>query len=184
MFHSMRLEMILRLTLASVAGVVLAGCGASAPPKQASSRAEPALSKAPYDFRKEGVIPPPSGGEARPEADVEEIAVSDSGLTVSDAEAPVDTTRQAVTAADSLADGFRIQVFATADREIAENARAAATERLGVPAYLDLEGGIYKVRVGDYVNRADADRVLSTVRGHYYPDAWVVASRVKVARGQ
>ena len=184
MFQPMQLSLILRIALVSVAGAALVGCGASAPPKQATSRVEPAPSKSPYDFRKEGVIPPASGGEARPEADVEEIAVSDSGLTVSDAEAPVDTTQQAVALADSLADGFRIQVFATGDREIAENSRAVAAERLGVPAYLDLEGGVYKVRVGDYVNRADADRVLSTVRGHYYPDAWVVASRVKVARGQ
>jgi len=96
----------------------------------------------------------------------------------------VDTTRESVAAADSLVDGFRIQVFATADREIAESARVAAGERLGVPAYLDLEGGVYKVRVGDYAARADADRVLATVRAHYYPDAWVVVSRVKAARRQ
>jgi hypothetical protein len=180
----MSINLQLRIVIASVAASACIGCGASAPPKQGTSRVEPASSKSPYDFRKEGVIPPASGGDARPEADVEEIAVSDSGLTVSDAEAPpVDTTRTAVVA-DSLADGFRIQVFATADREIAENARAAAAERLGVPAYLDLEGGVYKVRVGDYVVRPDADRALSTVRGHYYPDAWVVASRVKVPRNR
>jgi hypothetical protein len=157
-------------------------CGASAPPRQTSGRVEPARSQGGYDFRKEGAIPPPAGGGARAETDVEEMAITDSGLEVTEADAPRDTLPPPTAPADSTADGFRIQLFASSDREVAHNARAVAGERLGVPAYLDLEGGVYKVRVGDYVRREDAVAALPGVRGHDYPDAWIVPARVNVAR--
>lgn len=161
---------------------VLAGCGASAPPKQSTSRVEPASSGQGYDFRKEGKIPPPAGGSAHPETDVEEIAdATSSSIDVSEADAPIDTVVAPVPApAAAVVDGFRIQLFASADRDVAQNARAVAAERLGMPAYLDLDGGVYKVRAGDFVRREDANAALSTVRGQFYPDAWVVPAKVNV----
>ena len=174
-----------RIAIACVVVAFLAACGATAPPKQASSRVEPAQ-KGSYDFRSEGKIPPPAGGSAKPEADVEEMAVSDTTLDVRDADAPHDTTPPAAlpVVADSSADGFRIQIFASADRDVAENARSAAATRLNMPAYLDLDGGVYKVRVGDYTTRDAASAALPSVRGQYYPDAWVVPARIKVSRSR
>jgi hypothetical protein len=161
--------------------VVISGCGATAPPRQSTGRAEPASSGGGYDLRKEGRVPAPAGGAARPETDVEEIALSDSSsLAVSDAEAPPDTVPRVSATPAVVTDGFRIQVFASSDRDVAKNARDVAQERLGVPAYLDLEGGVYKVRVGDFIQRDDAATVLSTVRSRYYPDAWIVPARVNV----
>jgi hypothetical protein len=159
-----------------------AACGATAPPKQNSSRVEPA--KGGYDFKSEGKIPQPAGGSARPEADVEEIAVSDTSLDVSEADAPSDTTPPAAVpvVSNSTADGFRIQLFATADRDVAENARNVAAGRLHMPAYLDLDAGVYKVRVGDYLTREQASAALPSVRGQFYPDAWVVPARVNVPK--
>jgi len=157
----------------------LAACGATAPAKQNSSRVEP---KGGYDFKSEGKIPPPAGGSARPEADVEEIAVSDTTLEVSEADAPRDTTPPAPVVSDSTADGFRIQIFASADRDVAENARNVAASRLNMPAYLDLDAGVYKVRIGDYVTRDQAGAALPSVRGQFYPDAWVVPARVNVPK--
>lgn len=161
----------------------IAACGATAPAKQNSSRVEP---KGGYDFKSEGKIPPPAGGSARPEADVEEIAVSDTSLDVSEADAPRDTTPPATApmVSDSTADGFRIQLFASADRDVAENARNVAASRLNMPAYLDLDSGVYKVRVGDYVTRDQASAALPTVRGQFYPDAWVVPARVNVPKAR
>ena len=127
---------------------------ATAPPKQTSSRAEPAQKNG-YDFKSEGKIPPPANGAAHPEADVEEMAVSDTTLDVSEADAPRDSTPTPATPSvtDSTADGFWIQIFASADRDVAENARSVASTRLNMPAYLDLDAGVYKVRVGDYTTR-------------------------------
>lgn len=174
--------------MAACAVVALfAACGATAPPKSNGSRAEPA--KGAYDFRSEGKIPAPAGGSAKPEADVEEMAVTDTSLDVTEAPVPRDTTPPLAApvvstpvVADSIADGFRIQVFASADRDVAQQARTAAAARLGIPAYMDLDGGIYKVRVGDYARREDASAALSKVRGADYPDAWIVPARVNVMR--
>jgi hypothetical protein len=159
--------------------LMIAGCGASTAPRK-QSRVEPA-SKDGYDFRKEGKVPPPAGGQARPETDVEEIAIDDStALEVSEADAPPDTAAQAP--AGATVDGFRIQLFASADRDVAQNARDVAVTRLGLPVYLDLEGGVYKVRAGDFGTRVDADATLPSVRSPFYPDAWIVAARIKAAR--
>jgi len=173
---------ILQITAASALVALLSACGATAPPKQNASRVEPA--KGGYDFKSEGQIPAPSGGSAKPEADVEEIAVTDTTLDVSEADAPHDSTPPVAPAAivDSTSDGFRIQVFASADRDVAQNARNVAADRLGMPAYLDLDAGVYKVRVGDYRNRDDASAALPKVRGQFYPDAWVVPARINVPR--
>jgi hypothetical protein len=175
----------LRITAACVLVALVAACGASAPPKKNSSQVEPA--KGGYDFKSEGKIPAPAGGSAKPEADVEEIAVSDTSLDVADADAPRDTTPPVTpptAVADSTADGFRIQVFASADRDVAQNARTVAASRLNMPAYLDLDAGVYKVRVGDYVTRDQAGAALPTVRGRFYPDAWVVPARINVPRAR
>jgi hypothetical protein len=159
--------------------LVVMGCGATAPPRQGASRAEPA-SKGGYDFKKEGRIPPPAGGSAAPETDVEEIPISDAGIEVTEAEAPPDTARVSAPA-DSIAEGFRIQVFVSADRDVAQNARNVAAQRLGLPTYLDLDGGVYKVRLGDYATREDATRALAGVRSQYYPDAWITPARINIS---
>ena len=169
--------------------VALAGC-ASAPPAGSPTPKPPSVergtAKKPYDFRSEGTIPPLTPADAANEPDVEERGVADSTIDVTDAEAPPDTAREpapvpAPVAAESLIDGFRVQVFATADREIAENASRSAQERLNLPAYVDLDGGMYKVRVGDFATRAQADQALGAIRSQY-SDAWVVASKVRATR--
>ncbi len=175
---------LLQIAAICALAACVAGCGATAPPKQNSSRVEPA--RGGYDFKSEGKIPPPAGGSARPEADVEEIALADTTLDVLEADAPVDTTAPAPTpvASDATADGFRIQVFASADRDVAESARNVAATRLNMPAYLDLDAGVYKVRIGDYVTRDQAAAALPSVRGQFYPDAWVVPARVNLPKAR
>lgn len=160
---------------------LIAGC-APAPRHTAATRTTRASESKPYDFRSEGKVPPPPADATPVEPDVEEIPLSGGSLDVTDAEAPPPDTVRAPAPADSSAEGFRVQVFASADREVAENAARAAEQRLGVTAYTDLEEGMYKVRVGDYLRRPDAEAALATMRSHYYPDAWIVPARVRVPR--
>ena len=162
--------------------VAFAGC-VSAPRHTTPTKAVPtarATDAKPYDFRSEGTIPPLGTADVPNEPDIEEIGVTESAIDVTDAEAPPDTVRQTA-APDTLIDGFRAQVFATADREIAENAARVATERLGLPSYVDLDGGVYKVRVGDFTTRPQADQALASIR-RQYTDAWVVPSKIHAAR--
>lgn len=169
--------------VALAAAFALAGC-ASAPAGTPAKNAVPverASDEKPYDFRSEGKIPPLTPADVPNEPDVEEIEVSETAIEVTDAQAPPDTVREAAPAATPtvLIDGFRVQVFATADREIAENATRVATERLALPGYVELDRGVYKVRMGDFATRPQADQALAGIR-RQYTDAWVVASKVRV----
>jgi cell division septation protein DedD len=159
----------------------LAGC-ASGPSGSSTARPADAGSKQPYDLRSEGEIPPASSNDAPVEADVEEMPISGGSLDVTDAVAPPPDTLRAPAVADSTAEGFRVQVFASSDREVANNAARVAEQRLGLRAYTVLDGGMYKVRVGDYLRRPDAEAAMATMRSHYYPDAWIVPARVRVPR--
>jgi cell division septation protein DedD len=163
----------------------LTGC-ASAPPAGAPAHKSTAVERGsdskPYDFRSEGKIPPLTPADAPNEPDVEEMGVTETPIDVTDSAAPPDTAPKASAApADMLVDGFRVQVFASADREIAENASRGAEDRLNIPSYVDLDGGMYKVRVGNFTTRAQADQALGAIRREY-ADAWVVASKVRAPR--
>jgi cell division septation protein DedD len=169
--------------IAATASAWLVGC-ASAPsspgrPARPAS-VERASESKPYDFRSEGKIPPLSPSDAPNEPDVEEMGIVETPIEASDAEAPP-RTEPVTEPADTLVDGFRVQVFASADRDIAENAARGAQERLGLASYVELDGGMYKVRVGDFAARPEADRALAGVRSHY-PDAWIVPSKVRASR--
>ncbi len=158
-------------------------CACASQPRHKSATPERATASKPYDFRTEGTVPPAGADAAPVEADVEEMPLSGDAIEVSEAEVPPPPdTLIAVAPADSTTDGFRIQVFASADREVAENAASVAEQRLGLSAYTDLEAGMYKVRVGDYQGRPAAEAALKTFRSHYYPDAWIVPARVRVPR--
>ena len=180
----MRTATLFALVTLSMIGA-LAGCASAPPsgsPAQKSSSVERGSDSKPYDFRSEGKIPPLTPADAANEPDVEETGVTETPIHVTDAEAPTDTTPKTPAApADTLVDGFRVQVFASADREIAESASRSAQERLKLPSFVDLDGGMYKVRVGNFTTRAQADQALGAIR-RQYADAWVVASKVRATR--
>ena len=172
---------------ALVAALALSAC-ASAPPsgeRPAKPAKQPPVERAskdkPYDFKSEGTIPPLKPDDAANEPDVQEMGVSDSAdIDVSDADAPPVSAPPAPSE-PALIDGFRVQVLATGDRDIADNAAREAQARLGIPAYVDLDGGMYKVRAGDFATRAEADQALPAIRKQY-PDAWVIASKIRATQ--
>jgi len=169
-----------------VAAATLSAC-ASAPPSGGQPKpakqapVERASKDKPYDFRSEGTIPPLKPDDAANEPDVQEMGVSDSSdIEAADAEAPPVAAPE--TAPEpALIDGFRVQVFASGDRDIAANAAREVQERLRIPTYIDLDGGMYKVRAGDFATRAEADQALPAIRKDY-PDAWVVASKIRATQ--
>ncbi len=169
------------VTTGIVAVLALVSACATAPRHTPAPKKSDTAGGTPYDFRQEGKIPPPAS-DAPVEADVVEIPLADSSLDVTEAEAPPPDTLQAPVVPDSTVEGFRVQVFASSDRQVAEGAASVAEERLGVKAYVDLDGGMYKVRVGDYRTRRDAEAAMATMRKHYYPDAWIVPGMVRVPR--
>ena len=172
---------------------------ACAPTAKKSAPVGRASNSDPYDFEKEGNIPPPEDIERV--ADVEESVVDVDDLGAEDLDAPPpppeDTTlitapggvapkdpdqqpKGPPPAEIRMAEGFRVQVFASAQREAAQTARQEVMDALSVAAYVDLIDGLFKVRVGNCKTREEAVALRDRCRRAGYQDSWVVVSSIKV----
>lgn len=93
-----------------------------------------------------------------------------------DMEQPSDTTK--TTPSGATVPGYRVQIFASSTNEgaekIASEARFKFTERI----YVEYEAPYYKVRVGDYKNRSDAEILKQKAINVGYSDAWIVQTEV------
>ena len=88
-------------------------------------------------------------------------------------------------------DGYRVQVFSSNNRDSAERVRAQALswwqrsgrDRAGAPESLEARvvylQPYYRVRLGAFATREDADAALRLVRDEF-PEAFLVADRVTV----
>ncbi|MGI9627366.1 MAG: DUF5916 domain-containing protein [Longimicrobiales bacterium] len=86
-------------------------------------------------------------------------------------------------AAQAQAPGYRVQVGAQEDRaEAAALQEAVANQLRGEHGVYVVEaGGFHKVRIGDFITRAEAGVVLARVKGLGYSDAWVAADEIQTA---
>ncbi len=78
-------------------------------------------------------------------------------------------------------DGFRVQIFATQNIENATlQKKEAEFVFLGdsVAVYIDFDSPMYKIRVGDCLNRAEAENLREIARKHGYPTSFIVRTKV------
>jgi hypothetical protein len=72
--------------------------------------------------------------------------------------------------------GYRIQIFFDSGSNSSDRARQARDEFLvkypDIPAYVNWKAPNYRVRVGDFKTRLDAERTLQYILADY-PNAWV-----------
>ena len=75
--------------------------------------------------------------------------------------------------------GYRIQIFASPSIDEANAMRSAASQRLGEDSlYVIFDPPVYKVRVGDFRTRIEANQKLGMLVDSGFPDAWVVNDRI------
>jgi hypothetical protein len=81
---------------------------------------------------------------------------------------------------NDLADGYRIQISFSNDRQEAYNIKSKIYKDLpGEKCYVEYEEPYYKLRLGDFATRLDAYDELRSVISKY-PGAFVVRSKVKI----
>ncbi len=86
---------------------------------------------------------------------------------------------------DSLSSqALRIQLHSTEVFGDAKRERLIAEEIFDQPVYLDYEVPYYKVRVGSFSDRKDAESYLQKAKSAGYQNAWIVAVRVNVKGAQ
>ena len=94
-------------------------------------------------------------------------------------EAPAHVAEPAYTGTAGTVDGYRVQVIASSYQDNAENVAAQVRAAFGgVGVYVEHIQGLYKVRVGDYRDRAGAEAMRDRLRNAGYPDAWIVKEPV------
>lgn len=102
---------------------------------------------------------------------------------------PIDTTsRKQETPVYSrkptrTAPGYRVQIFAFAERSRAELAFNDAKLRVNVPVYMEELPGDpapYKIRVGNFQTREEAEKYRDFLRQNGYPDAFIVQCEIEL----
>jgi cell division septation protein DedD len=82
----------------------------------------------------------------------------------------------------NMVSGYRVQIHSFRGRASAIKAQRQVKDRVKefrIEVHLEEEASYYKIRVGDFTSKSDADRlarILKTQKG--YPDAWVVKTSV------
>jgi len=75
--------------------------------------------------------------------------------------------------------GFRVQIAFSEDIDFANQLKAEVSPRLPNQwVYVVYEAPYYKVRVGDFTTRPDANPVLKLLVDLGYKDAWIVPDKV------
>jgi hypothetical protein len=73
--------------------------------------------------------------------------------------------------------GYRVQILASSSLPGPERIKTLSTES-GYPAYVEYEGGLYKIRLGNFTTRAEA-AAARAVLVELYPDCWIVQTTIR-----
>jgi len=87
--------------------------------------------------------------------------------------APIDTINN---------QAYRVQLVTSNVNGEARRAAAVAEEMFDQPVYLDYEVPNYKVRVGSFAHRDDAEQYRQKARAAGYSNAWVVMVNLKIKK--
>jgi cell division septation protein DedD len=173
-------------------------------PAAAESASEPESN---YDLRDEGPFPPPADvrfeedildppedaeGESFEKSQVEEENLPEEAETPEKLPATVETpvapsvgSRQEgvnpnTTPGYRVERGFRVQLIASSSHSEASKLANDAENRLRAPVYVQSEGALYKVRAGDFLDRAAAQELRARAQANGFPEAWVVSTEIHI----
>lgn len=87
--------------------------------------------------------------------------------------------RDSVVVESEFSQGFRIQIFATGSIDEANAMRMTAVQRIPEDSvYVVFDPPVYKVRVGDFKTKMEANQRLGVIAGLGFTDAWVVSDKI------
>lgn len=95
---------------------------------------------------------------------------------------PADTVKvipkPTVPPADGIA-GFRVQVFASANEQSAKGLKEKLKHQVSYPVYVTFSDTEWKVQIGDFIGKKDAESFCNEMRKGEFTDSWVVEAIVK-----
>jgi hypothetical protein len=92
---------------------------------------------------------------------------------------PLEIPKDSLVLQEEVVQGFRIQVFSSSNVDDAGLMKTVVMEKfIDDSVYVVYDAPVYKVRVGDFVSRFDANQRLPEFVEKGYRDAWIVPDRV------
>lgn len=79
-------------------------------------------------------------------------------------------------------EGFRVQCFASSQIERIRSEQKQLEFKVKYPVYIVFNAPYYKLLVGDFTKRSEADVALAKLKAIGYPDAWVARCKINPAR--
>ncbi|MDR0306995.1 MAG: SPOR domain-containing protein [Chitinispirillales bacterium] len=69
---------------------------------------------------------------------------------------------------------FRIQILASGQIDVVRQEKKSVETATGLPAFMSSEQSLFKLYVGEFQTRAEAEAVLPDIKKKGYRDAWIV----------
>jgi hypothetical protein len=92
---------------------------------------------------------------------------------------PLEIPKDSMAVQEEVVQGFRIQIFSSSNVDETTLMKNLALEKfVGDSIYVVYDAPVYKVRVGDFVNRYEANQRLPEFVEKGYRDAWIVPDRI------
>ncbi len=76
-------------------------------------------------------------------------------------------------------EGFRVQVFATQDRKKAEGIKEELLFKFDENIYIIFEAPNYKVRIGNFLDRDDAEKLRIELVKESLSSSWIVRTKIQ-----
>lgn len=124
--------------------------------------------------------PQPEVQETEAPAPEDDATRSDEPLSGNPAE-PASVTSDSAAVAEPIL-GYRVQLYSFTSREGAEAALQQVEQALSewsYGVYVDEESNSFKVRVGDFMEKADADILRDWLRTRGFVDAWTAETLIQ-----
>jgi hypothetical protein len=94
-------------------------------------------------------------------------------------QSPLEIPKDSMVIQEEVIQGYRIQIFSSSNVDEASLTKNLASEKFaGDSIYVVYDAPVYKVRIGDFVNRYEANLRLPDFVEKGYRDAWIVPDRV------
>ena len=80
----------------------------------------------------------------------------------------------------NINEGYRIQIFESTMSSIARAEAKRFQNILGDSVYIDFEAPLYKLRIGNFVERKKAERAIESIERLGAKDAWIVRTKINL----
>lgn len=164
-------KLILGFFLGILAGIAGSGCSSTMPPANSGTTTQPATAGTidesfdPVLLNDDNLSFPEAASISTPTIDNNQIKADNRDPQVSN--------RQV--------DGFRIQIFATKDIEVATLQKKEAEYEFaddGIAVYIEFDSPLYKLRVGDCPTREEAEQLHTRIKQRGFSTSFVVKTKV------